>query len=114
MPEDQMKGLRISVFLALALALVVACPRRTTPLERLASRIPPGATREEVMLRMVGCNYTVYERGGRMDHRAVLMGNNGRKYASLVIFGSRNQEWMELCEIYFDTNKIVMGYWYSR
>ena len=105
-----------NVVLMIAAICIAGCGGRPTKLERTASGLKPGMTKQEVVLVFSG--FTVRERTNKLtaiQGETKLYGTN-RMFASKLMFGPRftfTGSLIEQCEVYFDTNDVIVAHSYE-
>jgi hypothetical protein len=115
---------RQKLWLAILLGVSAGCgPTATTAIERTASLLRSGITRSNVDLL-----FSKFDAGKEVefDHRVedyAVVREAPVLFQTNVARGMKVTYWpkefgvfavMEKCDVYFDTNGVIVGYWYSR
>ena len=106
-------------FLWIGLVLMVggtAC-RPSYSMEKIASQITPGMTKPEVASLFTNCDYV---ESGERDflYNGTIIFKTNIQHGFLVSYHQKYSSALlahyEQCMIYYDTNKVIIGYKYSR
>lgn len=101
-------------FLILAALLICSCDGSNhETLERTALLLKPGMNKSEV--RQL---FSDFKLSGDISKTFELQSatrfyTTNRQCASILVFGPKASLSLEVCGVYFDTNDIVMGYYYN-